>query len=258
MLISKLILFPESDINMKKISFVRIINSTLVTSFENMSLTGQPKIVDGQNGGYAIYLNTDQCITAGQFFSDCFKERSFKCPLGLTIKFSLKLVSLKNKAYILSTGEDPTTAVGISMYYLRKKLFLTVSTSQRQWIVYKRMKKSKAFSDFEISWSKTSGLSMVIDNKIKVAANKYRIRSAVKPVFRSLKFNCPHNNKWGTSSTIILGGLRIWEAEKRILNILEIVTGKDYDSLIDIVACIFIYLLIYPYCKKDNRYEIDI
>ena len=189
--------FPESDINAKKISFIRIVNSTLETSVENMTLTGQPTIVDGKNGGYAIHLIPDQCITAGQFFSDCVEDRSHKCLLGFTIKFSLKLVSLKDNAYILSTGEDPATAVGISMYYLRKKLFLTFSTVQRQWIVYTYMKSSKDFSEFSISWSQTSGLSMTIDDKIKVAATKYRIRSAVKPVLRSLKFNCPHSNKWG-------------------------------------------------------------
>ena len=160
--------------------FLEITSSVLVTSSGNITVTGQPTLIDGpttkavQLNGIDQYIdltaNTDACI---------FNPAS--CKLGLSAAFTLKVLELKEDMYIFTSGGDSVEGQGVAMYYRRGFFFLTVSTENREWTV--SVPKAKlmvnVYVSIEFSWSLQTGLELLLDGQIVAQTTTYIQRRTV-------------------------------------------------------------------------------
>ncbi|CAI9738780.1 Willebrand factor D and EGF domain-containing [Octopus vulgaris] len=130
-------------IEMKRVHITNIIGNTLTTTQGNMTLIGNPSLVDGWKGGFAINLRNGQCLQTENYFSgffDCFRKNGPNCLLGFTMKFSMKIMRLQENSLIMSTGSDVSTSSGMFMYYKKGKLIVTVAVEHYTWSVYTKLR----------------------------------------------------------------------------------------------------------------------
>ena len=197
----------------------------MITRTYNFTLSGNPSFTDGPTGGLALLLNgIDDFVDLGDLTNGCLGDIE-KCKFGLSIKFNLKVLELKQNMYIFSNGGDEVGKYGYSMWYRNKRLYLTVSTSTKIWTVYVPFKKYlNTFVNIEFSWSVQGGLELYFDG-LRVAHTKVFYRRTTIAVVSSLfYFGRPIST--GVWCNMVIDGWDIAEGTKDMVKNLNVTVGK--------------------------------
>lgn len=214
-------ILTNTDIIVRRYTFIQIIVNLLITKSYNFTLSGNPKFTNGPTGGKALQLNgIDDFVDLGDQTAGCLGDPE-KCKFGLSVKFNLKVLELKEKMYIFSSGGDSPGKYGMSMWYSRKRLYLTVSTRTKIWTVYVPFKKYlNTFVNIEYSWSIQGGLSLYFDG-IRVARTVefYRRTTAVL----SRLFYLGRRIETGGFCRMIIDGWDLAEGTKEMTKDLDVV-----------------------------------
>lgn len=158
-------------------SFLKIIGNILITRSINFTLSGGPTFVDGPTGGFALLLNKlNQFIDLGDQTGSCVGDLE-KCSFGLSFRFNLKVFSFTENMYIISNGGNEPGKYGISMWYAKKRLYLTISTKTRSWTVYSPFKVTGKFVKIEFSWSIQRGLKLFFDGRVVAQTTTFYTRT---------------------------------------------------------------------------------
>lgn len=165
----------------KTYNFLSIDGTVLVTTSGNVTAIGAP-VLNSQ----AVELNgVDQYLDFTNATSLCaFKPEA--CLLGLSVTFNLKLKQVLGDEYIFTSGGDEENGQGLSLYFHLGRLFLTVSTKDLVWSVSvpTSVLRLNVFMSIEFSWSRQSGLELLVD-RVVVARTTTYIRRQILGVSRT-------------------------------------------------------------------------
>ena len=209
-----------------QINFLTIIDLTLITNNGNITTIGNPLLVDGFKGGFAIDLDGQTQQIESTDDNDCLSDPENCLYAGLTFKISFKLSVLLENMYIFTSGGDLRESRGVSIYYKRKKLCLTVTTTDKEWTVCTKFSKINAFFDFEFSWS-IDGLEFFIDG-LSVGKRTRYLKRKIKG-YRKYKwrFGGPIPTYRGLFAKCTIGTWQIWTASKYIKDAVGVLSGKS-------------------------------
>ncbi|XP_025096161.1 uncharacterized protein LOC112565098 isoform X2 [Pomacea canaliculata] len=174
-------IIKKEEIVSKTYNFLSIDGTVLVTTSGNVTAIGAP-VLNSQ----AVELNgVDQYLDFTNATSLCaFKPEA--CLLGLSVTFNLKLKQVLGDEYIFTSGGDEENGQGLSLYFHLGRLFLTVSTKDLVWSVSvpTSVLRLNVFMSIEFSWSRQSGLELLVD-RVVVARTTTYIRRQILGVSRT-------------------------------------------------------------------------
>lgn len=197
--------------------------------------------MEGWRGGFAIEFDGNSYIEDD---GGCLSKPEDCLSTGMTFKFSMKFVKFTNNMYIMTTGGDQLGYRGVAMYYLRKRIYLTVSTETLEWTVYTPFSKLNSFAEFEFTWGYSYGLQLFIDGKSVGWTSKYIRRTVLGKQSLNLRIGGPVLN-FGTYCNVVFGGWQLWTAEKRLITAIGVNTGR----LIFLLCFCDEYLEAYSVCS---------
>lgn len=220
-----MLFFSGTSISWKQTNFIEIIGTMLITTNVNLTLIGSPTTVDGWKGGLAVDLNGKDQLIDSPGNNNCLSEPD-NCLLGMTFKISLKLFELKENMYILTSGGDQQGGRGVSLYYWKKRLYLTISTVDKEWTVKTKFTKVNAFFDLEFSWS-IDGLELFIDG-ISVGKRLKYIKRKIKGYKKyKYRFGGPLLGFGGFYARCTVGTWQTWTATITIKNAVGVLSGMS-------------------------------
>lgn len=206
-------------------NFLTIIDTLLVTTKSNFSLVGNPVLVDGWKGGFAVELDGKTQMIESSDDNDCLSDPENCLFAGLTYKISLRLGALKDNMYILNSGGDLPGSRGIALYYYKKYLYLTISTIDKEWTIKTKFTKINLFFDLEFSWS-IDGLDLFIDGE-RVGRRTRYIRRKIKGLLKyKWRFGAPIPNFRGYYAKCTVGTWQTWTATISIKDAVGVLSGK--------------------------------
>ncbi|KAK7469526.1 hypothetical protein BaRGS_00036472, partial [Batillaria attramentaria] len=162
--------------------FLIIEGNQLVTSSSNLTVMGQPTLVDGPRGGFAILLNgVDQYVQFLTTISSCLTNPS-SCPFGLNVKFSLQILTFRRDTYVLSCGADKKDVTGVSVWWSKDKINVRLRTPDKEWKVKARYRSEdtrfQQFVSVEFSWNVETGLELYLNNELAKSDKKFKKKKA--------------------------------------------------------------------------------
>ena len=217
--------YLETEVTIRRFGFLRLVGNILYTATANLQFTlfGTPGFVSGPTGAKALLLNgNDQFVDMGDQTTQCIGNLD-NCKLGLTIKFNLKVIKFSKKMYIFSNGGDEKDSYGMAMWYERKRLFLSISTSSKIWTVKTRFTRLNQFTSIRFSWSVQLGIRLYFDG-VQVAKTEKYYKRKVKNLFKKFYLGCSINRKY--FSNIVIEGWDIAEAVTDVVKELDVRFGK--------------------------------
>lgn len=188
------------------------------------TLFGSPRFEFGPTGAKALLLNgVDQFVDMGDQTAQCIGNLD-NCKLGLTVKFNFKVLKFSKKMYIFSNGGDEPGSYGMAMWYERKRLYLSISTSTKIWTVSTRYTTRNKFTAIQFSWSVQLGIRLYFDGTLVTRTEKYYKRE-VKNLFKKFYIGCSVSRKY--FSNIVVEGWDIAEAVTDVVKELDVRIGKS-------------------------------
>ena len=206
--------------------------NSVVGNKYSLTVHGSKVTVDG---GLAIQ-NSSQYIDFGKEIT-CLTNPEV-CHQGLTVQFTIKFGILKENTYLLTSGGESTSGIGIAILYRYGRFQFILSTTTHSWFTScgREIFLSNTYHTIMMSWHGTTGLNVYVDNHFidssKVSTKHETTFSTVSTVY----FGKPH---YSTSSVVkvdyLIKSIHIWYARLDILIIQGIckppVQGK-YISII--------------------------
>lgn len=167
--------------------FTQIIQHIIQTTINiNLNTHGNVSIVNTPTGN-GVQLTGNSYVTVNNTgFNACLKDIT-SCTSGFTLTINVNLQhQLANNAYIISSGGDLPNHSGIALYNVNNQLHFVVTTSSHQWIVIvPNTLTVNVWHKIELSWSMTSGASLVIDGHLAgsvIQAQPTPAATQVKPI----------------------------------------------------------------------------
>lgn len=167
--------------------FTQIIQHIIQTTINiNLNTHGNVSIVSTPTGN-GVQLTGNSYVTVNNTgFNACLKDIT-SCTSGFTLTINVNLQhQLANNAYIISSGGDLPNHSGIALYNVNNQLHFVVTTSSNQWIVIvPNTLTVNVWHKIELSWSMTSGASLVIDGHLAgsvIQAQPTPAATQVKPI----------------------------------------------------------------------------
>lgn len=167
--------------------FTQIIQHITQTTINiNLNTHGNVSIVSTPTGN-GVQLTGNSYVTVNNTgFNACLKDIT-SCTSGFTLTINVNLQhQLANNAYIISSGGDLPNHSGIALYNVNNQLHFVVTTSSNQWIVIvPNTLTVNVWHKIELSWSMTSGASLVIDGHLAgsvIQAHPTPAATQVKPI----------------------------------------------------------------------------
>lgn len=219
-------LFSGTEVTVRRFGFLRLVGNILYTATANLQFTlfGTPSFVSGPTGAKALLLNgNDQFVDMGDQTAQCIGNLD-NCKLGLTVKFNLKVIKFSKKMYIFSNGGDDRDSYGMAMWYERKRLFLSISTSSQIWTVKTKFTRLNQFTSIRFSWSVQLGIRLYFDG-VQVAKREKYYKRKVKNLFKKFYLGCSIKRDY--FSNIVIEGWDVAEAVTDVVKELDVKFGKS-------------------------------
>ncbi|XP_056004432.1 uncharacterized protein LOC125658725 isoform X2 [Ostrea edulis] len=203
------------------LEFTEIIEHVIHTTINiNFNIHGAVSLINSQNGK-AINLTGNSYVTVNNTgFNSCIKDID-TCSSGFTIITNVNLHQLTDNTYIISSGGDLQNHKGIAFFYANHQLHFVVTTTSRRWVIVVNNSLSlHAWHHIELSWSKTSGSSLVIDNHLvgSVSQPLPVVATQVKPL--TIGFGYHHQ----VSILMTINGLQTFDSHRENLIVNGLVT----------------------------------
>ncbi|XP_041368567.1 uncharacterized protein LOC121382945 isoform X2 [Gigantopelta aegis] len=205
-----------------RFKFLSLEGGKLKTPLSDLDVMGTPKLEDGNGGGYAISLNTDNDRV--DFTSEGVLSMLDNCSVGFSFKFYVKYLSFCNNMYVLTTGGDLEDSSGVAIYYFRRSIHVTVSTPHSIWTLATPLPKIQRFHDYRISWSETLGLDVEVDGTMVAMTKSFYTRIVPGTNTHPLVIGGPIDKVGGCTRHIVFGGLEIFTAPTLVLTTLNVIT----------------------------------
>ena len=198
----------------------------LITSSGSFNIFGNPALASGPTGGLGLELDSrlNQYFDLGDQSSSCLGDLE-RCLFGLTFQFNLKVFSLTENMYIFTSGGNLKGNYGVSMWYARKRLYLTVSTKSRIYTVNTRFSYVNKFVRIKFSWSLQSGLGLFFDNRRVVSTIKFIKRTVTVSLTKKFFFGRPIGD--GKYTHCIIEGFDFVDAIGDVIDALDLTIGKS-------------------------------
>ncbi|XP_062591670.1 uncharacterized protein LOC134253173 [Saccostrea cucullata] len=203
------------------LGFTQIIQNVIHTSLQTMfNIHGTATLVNSVNGK-AINLTGNSYITVNNTgFNACLKDID-TCSSGFTLAINVNLHQLTDNTYIVSSGGDLQNHKGIALFYQNNKLHFVVTTTSKQWIVsVPNTLTLNVWHKIELSWSKTSGSLLVIDNNL--AGSVSQPQPTVAQQVMPLTIGHGYNHQVSISMTV--SGVQTFDSHRENLVINGLVT----------------------------------
>ncbi|XP_029649426.2 uncharacterized protein LOC115223143 [Octopus sinensis] len=211
------------DIIVRYYSILRIEGDNLITLNGNLKVNGTVKLKKGPYEGNAVVLDgVNNFIDMGRNVP-CFSSLT-QCTFGMTVHFNLFIFSVTEGMFIFSNGGTEPTTDGVSMYVSKGFLFLTLSTSTKQWTVKTKMFPVNKFFKVLFSWSEKSGLYLYFDDKQVEHTTKYIDRVTTGALTSQSLIIGGHHTKIFPANIAIEGWTLIGITQKFILG-----NGLNFD-----------------------------
>ncbi|XP_061171667.1 uncharacterized protein LOC133181143 [Saccostrea echinata] len=149
------------------LGFTQIIQHVIHTNLHiTLNIHGTATLVNSDSGKAISLTGNSYIIVNNTGFNACLKDID-TCSSGFTLTINVNLHQLTDNTYIVSSGGDLQNHKGIALFYKSHTLHFVVTTSSNQWIVTVPNTLSlNVWHKIELSWSKTSGSLLVIDNNL--------------------------------------------------------------------------------------------
>lgn len=151
------------------LTFINITGNVLITPSFNFTLHNKPTLLLENNSHTVLVLDCSQhqYVELPDKGIPCLEDLD-KCDKGFTFTLQIQFTKLdpSEKTYILSSGGDVETASGMAIYIQSYQLIFGVKQNVFHWTgKYDLSGKVKLdeWYKYEISWSVTTGISVVID-----------------------------------------------------------------------------------------------
>ncbi|XP_064599655.1 uncharacterized protein LOC135466195 isoform X2 [Liolophura sinensis] len=86
------------------------------------------------------------------------------CQEGLTVSFKMKLASLDENTYILSSGGENPTSTGLAILYRFGRLQFVFSQNERVWFCHAPRPTLNVWTTIDFTWQQQTGLEVFVNN----------------------------------------------------------------------------------------------
>ena len=195
-------------------------------ALKNATQIGNPTLVEGVNGGQAISLNgKGQYLIINQI-NNCLFNPDL-CPFGITFSFNLKIMSIKTLISVITTGSENEQGCGFKIWYTKQHLYTRLRTYSKEWVAFTPMTNTNQFIQVRISWSNQFGLSLYIDQKLKISTQSYTwLSNSTTTCSNTLLVGT--NIKRTDSAHIIIGGWSLIAAHIKMIQALGLPLGERF------------------------------
>ena len=205
------------------LGFSKIINQIIQTTISiNLNIHGTVSLVTTSTGN-AISLTGNSYVTVNNTgFNACLKDVD-TCSSGFTLTINVNLKQLANNTYIISSGGDLQNHKGIALYYNNNKLHFIVTTTSHQWIITAPNPLTlNTWHKIELSWSQTSGSSLIVDGNLigSVSQSVSTTATLVKPL--TIGFGYTQQ----VAVSMVVSGIQTFDSHRENLVVNGLVTSK--------------------------------
>ncbi|CAG5116409.1 unnamed protein product, partial [Candidula unifasciata] len=208
------------DIEHARWDFLRIVNSTLITKKNNLTLMGSPVLVPGKLGGFVLSLNGLSQWAQYPAATVCPWDLE-KCRLGFTFSFNFLIQQVKAEMVIFSSGADDPARCGLAMWISHGRLYLRVSTKTREWTVVTTAVRFHEFLTIKFSWSVQTGLRLYLGDKLVASQMRYTVRTRTN-INVSTQLTLGTNEEKIIFSEILIGGFDVINSTEETLTAVNI------------------------------------
>lgn len=173
--------FSVLDIVIIEITFIRIESNILITPAFNLTIHKSPQLKTENEIVFCGLNGIDQYLELPDQSNTCLGN-PLLCDYGMSVKFNMKIKSVKENMYIFTTGGDRPDGYGVAMYYKRSQLYLTISTTTMEWTVKTNIN-INVIINIEFSWSIQTGLALFFDGKMVAETKTYISREVTTSVY---------------------------------------------------------------------------
>jgi hypothetical protein len=215
------------------LGFLKIIEHVIHTTVNiNFDIHGTVTLVTNDKGK-GISLTGNSYVTVDNAgFNACLKDID-TCSSGFTLTVNVNLHNLTDNTYIISSGGDLQNHKGIALFYKNHQLHYVVTTATQQWVVVVKNSLSlNVWHKIELSWSKTSGSSLVIDNNL--AGSVTQTQNVVGTQVKPLAIGYGYHQQ--VSISMIINGLQTFDSHRENLIVNGLVTSEKIHILISIIS----------------------
>ncbi|XP_035829885.1 uncharacterized protein LOC106014199 isoform X2 [Aplysia californica] len=189
----------------------------VLTPYLNLTVVGSPSLIELSPGNNAMELDgNSQFVDMSNLPTDNCLWTPDDCKFGLTVSFSLKVVTVKDNMYIFTNGGDQKDSYGVAMYYKYNRFYLTVSTKLKEWTVFTDKIQVGVAVKVEYSWSVQFGLSLYLDGEKVATSTRFIERSVSVRQLTTFYFGRSVLEIDIVYSQIIIGGWKVVFACKEI------------------------------------------
>ena len=205
------------------LGFSQIINQIIQTTINiNLNIHGTVNLVSIPTGN-AISLTGNSYVTVNNTgFNACLKDVD-TCSSGFTLTINVNPKQLANNTYIISSGGDLQNHKGIALYYFNNKLHFIVTTTSHQWIITAPNPLTlNTWHKIELSWSQTSGSSLIVDGNLigSVSQSVSTTATLVKPL--TIGFGYTQQ----VAVSMVVSGIQTFDSHRENLVVNGLVTSK--------------------------------
>ncbi len=158
--------------------FEFIVKRVIITKAITLNLNGSASVITGLLGAKAIDCSGRTGVVTIEPLdpaNDCMLNPVKCASTGVTLSLTLKITKVVEGGVIFSSGADNFDSPGICLRRIMGKFVATVRIETEEWNVVFSGVPIKAWVKWEVSWSKTTGLAVHINNHL-VAYTKVSVK----------------------------------------------------------------------------------
>ncbi len=171
------------------VNFEFIAKRQIKTAKFTLKLKGRASVVIGLFGAKAIDCSGRTGVVTIEPLdpdNDCTLNPLVCATTGVTLGLTLKITKLVEGGVLFSSGADNFDSPGICVRWIMGRFVATVRTQTEEWNVVFSGVSIKAWARWEVSWSKTTGLAVHINNRL-VAYTKVSVKRTIRVVTKTTK-----------------------------------------------------------------------